>query len=261
LTSGDVSRGESVAVIGVVGQRASATGAADGFRIWLRDRDDLIVLAADAPAGGTPRSTTFASAVHESNTPSARPRVGIADLGAYLGGRVTVSGLVVEVGSGVATIADGTGRVRLGGTAASVQVSLLEPGDAVQVAGLVALDGQGLLLEVDPLTLVCLPHGLGPASIVPRETSSATAGPSFDAGRAASFAGGGGMAAIGGAGLIGPALLVVVALGALGLAALRRWWPHGRLPGSSSGLLAAPERHPLEGNDGPIGAEPGSGRA
>jgi len=174
---------------------------------------------------------------------------------------VTVSGLVVEVGSGVATIADGTGRVRLGGTAASVQVSLLEPGDAVQVAGLVALDGQGLLLEVDPLTLVCLPHGLGPASIVPRETSSATAGPSFDAGRAASFAGGGGVAAIGGAGLIGPALLVVVALGALGLAALRRWWPHGRLPGSSSGLLAAPERHPLEGNDGPIGAERRSGRA
>ena len=49
LTRADVARGDVVAVTGIVGQRASATGRADGYRLWLRSRSDLIVLPAERP--------------------------------------------------------------------------------------------------------------------------------------------------------------------------------------------------------------------
>src|ERR1035437_6030687 len=43
LTNEDVTRGDVVMATGVVGQRASALGLADGYRVWLRGRSDLLV--------------------------------------------------------------------------------------------------------------------------------------------------------------------------------------------------------------------------
>jgi hypothetical protein len=70
---------------------------------------------------------------------------------------VTVAGLVTETAGSTATIDDGTGEVRLGGASAVDALSILEPGDAIEVTGLVKRDGQGLVIEVDPASIVDLP--------------------------------------------------------------------------------------------------------
>jgi hypothetical protein len=51
---------------------------------------------------------------------------------------------------------EGTGRIRLGGAAATDAISLLEPGDAVEVTGQVARDTDGWLIEVDPDRILAL---------------------------------------------------------------------------------------------------------
>ena len=43
LTHDDVTRGDVVMATGVVGQRASALGLADGYKVWLRGRSDLVL--------------------------------------------------------------------------------------------------------------------------------------------------------------------------------------------------------------------------
>lgn len=47
ISKADVSRGQLVRVTGVVGQHATATGNLDGYKLWLRWRDDLDVLSID----------------------------------------------------------------------------------------------------------------------------------------------------------------------------------------------------------------------
>ncbi len=51
LTRADVTRGDTVQLTGIVGQRASAAGRNDGYRLWLRSRSDLVVLPGDGPVG------------------------------------------------------------------------------------------------------------------------------------------------------------------------------------------------------------------
>ena len=49
-------RGNPYRLRGVVGQHASATGRLDGYRIWLRDRDDVVELPGPTPSpSATPR--------------------------------------------------------------------------------------------------------------------------------------------------------------------------------------------------------------
>jgi hypothetical protein len=47
ISKADVSRGQMIRVTGVVGQHATATGKLDGYKLWLRGRDDLDVLSID----------------------------------------------------------------------------------------------------------------------------------------------------------------------------------------------------------------------
>ena len=49
LDSSDLERGRAVTVTGIVGQRASRSGAADGYRLWPRGVADLVVAAAATP--------------------------------------------------------------------------------------------------------------------------------------------------------------------------------------------------------------------
>ncbi len=83
-----LTRGQRLRVTGVVGQRASRTGAPDGYRIWLRGQADLLVLdtgprVTPPPAGGgaDPGETR-------------PPRVAIKD--ATPGRRVTIVGVVTS---------------------------------------------------------------------------------------------------------------------------------------------------------------------
>ncbi len=95
---------------------------------------------------------------------SSSARVPLSDAGSYLGVRITVAGLVTEVAAGEAVIEDGTGRLRIGGTAAAEEIGLLEPGDAAEVVGIVSEDSGGLLLVADPGSVLVLPGQLGDAS-------------------------------------------------------------------------------------------------
>jgi hypothetical protein len=53
IVSGDIPRGSRLHLTGVAGQRASRRGALDGYRVWLRDRADIVVtVPAPAPTSG-----------------------------------------------------------------------------------------------------------------------------------------------------------------------------------------------------------------
>jgi hypothetical protein len=109
--------------------------------------------------------------------------VSVGSLASYVSRTVTVAGLVTATNSGTATIDDGTGAVRLGGPAAADEVAMLQPGDAIEATGLVALDGLGLIIEADPASLVSLSLGTsapavdggGPAARGSEAASRATA--------------------------------------------------------------------------------------
>ena len=92
--------------------------------------------------------------------------VPIGSLSAYLGRRVTISGLVTDTTSATATIDDGTGEVRLGGAAIADALSMLEPGDAVEVAGTVQQDGRGLIVEGDAESVIEVPGARESAAAV-----------------------------------------------------------------------------------------------
>jgi hypothetical protein len=89
--------------------------------------------------------------------------VDIGSLAERVGQTVTVAGLVTDASSAMGssavtvTVDDGTGAVRVAGQAAADALAMLEPGDAVEVTGLVAEDDQGLFIEADPASLIDLP--------------------------------------------------------------------------------------------------------
>ena len=56
LDAGLFRKGAGVSLTGIVGQRASRKGALDGYRLWLRDRGDVVITAQPAPTpSATPR--------------------------------------------------------------------------------------------------------------------------------------------------------------------------------------------------------------
>jgi hypothetical protein len=57
-------KGSSYRLTGIVGQRASHKSALDGYRLWLRDRADVVLLGSPQPgSSGSPGSTPSASSV------------------------------------------------------------------------------------------------------------------------------------------------------------------------------------------------------
>ena len=84
-------KSRSYRLTGIVGQRASRKGALDGYRVYLRDASDVVVLASDSGPGASPGSTA----------------VSIANALAYSDGTaVVVEGTVTAQ----ATLLDSTGR-------------------------------------------------------------------------------------------------------------------------------------------------------
>jgi hypothetical protein len=87
-----LSKGRRTRVTGIVGQRASRSGAADGYRLWPRAAADLTLIAEDPGAGATPDAPSDQPSDQPSNT--LPPRVKIKH--AKPGQRVTIVGSVTS---------------------------------------------------------------------------------------------------------------------------------------------------------------------
>ena len=171
--------GQTVAVLGEPGARVSSalmivgrpalvtgivrrsTSDSSVFQLLPRSAADLTLGPVPAVPGGTPSP----AATVRTSGPGASGPVAIATAGRLVtvaeipdneGATVTVAGVIVETGPGTAILDDGTGRILLGGSAASDAISLLEPGDAVEVTGRVSRDADGWLIEVDPDLILSL---------------------------------------------------------------------------------------------------------
>ena len=185
--------GKIVAVLGEPGAGISPSGLVAGrlvmatgivrrstsdpsvFQLLPRSGADLVL----GPAPDSSAVTAGAAAGHAfGSVASGVPAVGadarlttVSAIPGNEGSTVTVAGLIVEPGepgapAGAATASattpttamldDGTGRIRLGGSAAADAIALLEPGDAVEVSGQVARDMDGWLIEVDPDRILAL---------------------------------------------------------------------------------------------------------
>jgi hypothetical protein len=133
----DVSRGQAVRLTGIVGQRATASGRLDGYRLLPRSRADLAL----DPAAGTP-SPSPASAtklVLGSLAGAIAARGGLLDVEAT----VTAPAGLFDWGGRTAVVDDGTGALAVllpdAGNGALVQV-----GSRVHVAGKVGAYRGGL---------------------------------------------------------------------------------------------------------------------
>jgi hypothetical protein len=155
-------RGDRLRLVGIVGQRASARGATDGYRLWLRDTGDVT-----PPNGGTPSPTPVPS---PAPTPSPRPGasdppvVTIATALRLGGGTVAIEG-TVSVSS---TLLDTTGRrsVVQDETAAVEflvprDASASRPGDRVRIVG--TLGRAYGAPRITAASVVLLGHGAEPA--------------------------------------------------------------------------------------------------
>ena len=157
-------RGDRLRLVGIVGQRASARGKLDGYRLWLRDVGDVT-----RPAGVTPSPTPIPSP-----GTTQRPRPGASDppvatIAAALGigsGSVAVEG-TVSVSS---TLLDATGRrsVVQDATAAveflvPLDASAPRPGDRVRIVG--TLGRAYGAPRITASALIILGHAAEPAPI------------------------------------------------------------------------------------------------
>ena len=65
LTLGAFKVGATYRIVGFVGQRATRTGALDGYRIWIRDAADLVLVTSPSgsSASGSPSPTGSAGSI------------------------------------------------------------------------------------------------------------------------------------------------------------------------------------------------------
>jgi hypothetical protein len=150
--------GRLAVVVGIVRRSASDSTV---FQMLPRAAADLRLgpasTTASSNAPGSTRASGSANAEGGPAQGSAGRAIETGSASDHVGETVTVTGLVLESGEGTATVDDGTGRVRIGGSAAADAISALTPGDAVEVTGIVSRDDQGLLIDADPESIVDLP--------------------------------------------------------------------------------------------------------
>jgi len=147
-----------------------STSNSDEFQLLPRSPLDWRLGPAAVTSAASTASHEGAAGLSVVATASGAPAggvIGIGSVASYLGLHVTVVGLVTATGDGEVTIDDGTGEVRIGGPGAAETLSLLEPGDAVEVSGTVTQDEQGLLIRADVASIVILPGGEADASRSP----------------------------------------------------------------------------------------------
>jgi hypothetical protein len=224
ISAASMTAGRLAVVTGVVRRSTSDSSV---FQLLPRSRLDVRLGPAPEALSGLAAASLGSPAAGDSRATSliaAAPRVDIGALADHIGERVTVSGLVADSDGRQATVDDGTGEVRLGGPLATEAISLLEPGDAIEVAGIVAQDEIGLVVVVDPMSVVTLPGDEGDppaateAAVGLRAPGSAE---SRDIGRTASVHA---EASVGtaGPGVVGAIVLVLLAVVVAALGAARQ---------------------------------------
>jgi hypothetical protein len=184
ISSAGIVAGRLALVTGIVRRSTSDSSV---FQLLPRSTADLLLGPAPV-ASGLSAAAAAAGQASASGTSGASvdpdALIGVAEIPGREGETVTVAGLIVDTGPATATLDDGTGRIRLGGPAASDALSLLEPGDAVEVTGLVARDAYDWLIEVDPdriVTLAGTGSGAAASSNGPPDGASPSAEAASDA--------------------------------------------------------------------------------
>ena len=142
LSRADVARGDVVLATGIVGQRATATGRLDGYRVWLRCRTDLIVsapVATDSPEPSAAPYATPSESESKMGTPTSQPtgKSVYLDLASALGNRgaavdveavVTATAGLLDIGSPTIVVDDGTAAA-----AVELPVGTVAPGIGMRV--------------------------------------------------------------------------------------------------------------------------------
>jgi DNA/RNA endonuclease YhcR with UshA esterase domain len=154
VTKTDVVRGQRYQLTGIVGQHATATGCEDGYRIWLRQRSDVSIVADPTPG---PTASTSAAAGSPTPRPSATPTPDAAlhSLAGLVRGRlidvegvVTAAAGVIDWGGPTIVIDDGTGAVAV---VLPAGVTSPQVGARVHVAGKVGSLHGGLRIAASLL--------------------------------------------------------------------------------------------------------------
>ena len=129
-----IERGQQLTATGIVGQRASGVGAADGYRLWPRDASDIVVSAAEPPKG-TPRPDPGPP---DGRPPRGRPPRGhIGD--AAPGDSLTIVGTVTSA----AGLIDSEGRrVTVEDGSGAILVRYPEGADPARVGALIRASGE-----------------------------------------------------------------------------------------------------------------------
>jgi DNA/RNA endonuclease YhcR with UshA esterase domain len=151
LTTADVKRGSNVVVIGVVGQRATALGRADGYRLWLRARSDLTTGGDPGVGSGaspSPHASASVPAIHHDLASALEIRGSLVDLTAT----VTASVGLIDWGGPTIVVDDGT---------AACAIVVPAGTDAIRVGSRVHVTGKVGSWQSGPRVVATLVQTLG----------------------------------------------------------------------------------------------------
>ena len=152
-------KGVAATLTGIVGQRASRKGAFDGYRLWVRDPQDILPTSATSASpspSASPRASGSASP-RATASPASAPRLTIALARQHEGKRVTIEGTVTVAttlldASGRRTIVeDGTAAIELYLARADASI---RPGVRVRASGVVGRAWGAPRLRVDTVGIV-----------------------------------------------------------------------------------------------------------
>ena len=179
-------KGVPATLTGIVGQRASRKGALDGYRLWVRDPQDVLRTpgTAASPSPSTSPRASGSASPGATASPALAPLLTIALARQREGKRVTIEGTVTVAttlldASGRRTIVeDGTAAIELYLARADASI---RPGVRVRASGVVGRAWGAPRLRVDTVAIV---GGASPWSTIcglppappPSGVSSASAG-------------------------------------------------------------------------------------
>ncbi len=136
IDAGLFRKGAGVSLTGIVGQRASRKGALDGYRLWLRDRGDVVITTQPAP---TPSATPRGGPTPKPSAGAPKPPLmSVRAALVHAGQRVAVEG-TLTVGT---SLLDASGRrTILEDTTAAIEVYLAAPDAGMRLGARVRVTG------------------------------------------------------------------------------------------------------------------------
>ena len=166
LSAGSVSAGDRLRLTGIVGQRASRKGAADGFRIWLRDGRDVVPVAGPDASTGPGESASPSPSSVRARTMSIAAAILAKTGNAIVEGVVTIR----------PTLLDSTGRrLVIQDRTAAIEVLMPAGATAPALGSRVRVTGELGQAYGAPRIRAAAISRLGSGSVAPLEIRSAPA--------------------------------------------------------------------------------------